>query len=318
MEKLKTGDIILTAQLGAVSKAVRIATGSKFSHSIFYVGSGSYIHSDGQGVHANNIQRLLFEKEEYVEVLRIEKTDFISEACVFARSQIGKEYSVKDAMNSKNPLSNKKKINRQFCSRLVSQSFEHSGIDLVENADFCTPKDIQKSLYVKVVPGCVKKATEQEIKFANSFNPLQKQIEITNEILSSIRKLTSNDIQSFEELSLFIIDNPSFDTQITAIVRDSGYLSMWKHEIHQNPWRYNGEVFLSLDIDPVYKKESAKLELKSGLEQAKLYTRNFEMYRNLSRHYSREYFEMNITLYGNLINQMSNRIDSAKYVIKHT
>ena len=101
-------------------------------------------------------------------------------------------------------------------------------------------------------------------------------------------------------------------------MRDSGYLSMWKHEIHQNPWRYNGEVFLSLDIDPVYKKESAKLELKSGLEQAKLYTRNFEMYRNLSRHYSREYFEMNITLYGNLINQMSNRIDSAKYVIKHT
>lgn len=201
---MKSGDIILTAQLAPVSKAVRLATGSKFSHAILYVGDGSYIHSDGQGVHSNNIQRLLIEKEGCAEVRRLIDNGYVAKACMFARSEIGKAYSVKEAINTKNPLSKRKKINRQFCSRLVAQAYEYSGIKIVDNADYCSPKDLQQSQFIEVVPGCLKKATDQEIEFANSPSPIQKQTEITNLILSSARNLTGKDIQSFEELDQFI------------------------------------------------------------------------------------------------------------------
>ena len=317
MENLKAGDIILTAQLGLVSKAVRLSTGSKFSHAILYVGDGSYIHSDGQGVHSNNVQRLIFEKKGYAEVLRVENSDYIYEACIFARSQIGKEYSVKDAISTKNPLLKKKKNNRQFCSRLVAQAYEYSGLKLVDDVDYCTPKELNDSSFTNIATGCLRRATEYETEFANSPSPLQRQTEITNEILSSVRKITSTDIQSFEDLAKFVIENPSYDSQITDLVRNSGYLNMWEYEANQNPWRYDGKIFLSLGMDSNFKKERAEFELKSALEQAKLYSRNYKMYQNLRLHYDRRYFEMNMELYRSLINQMNKRIESAMYVIKH-
>lgn len=318
MEMLRAGDIMLTAQLGVVSKTVRLATGSKFSHAILYVGKGSYIHSDGQGVHSNNIQRLLFEKTEYAEVLRIGDNKYVANACIFARSQIGKEYSVRDAINTKNLLSKKIKRNRQFCSRLVAQAYEYSGIRLVENVNYCTPKDIQSSSSTEVISGCLKKATDEEIEFSNSPSPLQKQIEITNSILSGVRKLTASDVQSFEDLCQFVIANPSYDTPITDIVRKSGYLNMWKYEMHHNQWRYDGKIFLSLNIEPSYKKERAVFELDSAFEQAKMYSHNYEMYKCLRCNHNLRYLEMNIVLYENLIAQMSKRIEAARYVIKHT
>jgi len=318
MEKLKAGDIILTAQLGAVSKAVRLATSSKFSHAILYVGDGSYIHSDSQGVHSNNIQRLLVEREEHVEVRRIKNDAYVANACMFSRSQIGKEYSVKDAISTKNPLSKKRKSNRQFCSRLVAQAYEYSGLKLVDNVDYCTPKNLQNSLHTDIIFGCLRKASDKEVEFANSPNPLQRQAEITNSILSGVRELTGSDVQGFEDLEKFIINSPSYDTAITGIVERSGYLTMWEHEIHQNPWRYDGEIFMSLDIEPSYKKERAELELNSAINQVKLYRHNYEMCQRLGCHYSLRYVEMKLILYRNLINQMNKRVDAAKYVIKHT
>ena len=89
MKKLKSGDIILSAQISAVSKAVCLATKSDFSHAILYVGYGSFIHSDSLGVHSNNIQRLLFEKEKYVEVFRLLDDRYFINACMFACTQIG-------------------------------------------------------------------------------------------------------------------------------------------------------------------------------------------------------------------------------------
>jgi hypothetical protein len=318
MEKLKAGDILLTAQNGLTSKAVRFSTNSKFSHAILYVGGGSFIHSDGQGVHSNNIQRLLFKNKEHAEVFRIIDEKFVSEAIMFARSQIGTAYSIKEAVRTKIPFYTGEKENRQFCSRLVAQSFEYAGLKLVENIDYCAPEEFRESPYITTVSDCLRLAEKHEIDFASSVSPIQRQTDITNSILKSVRSLTQKDIQNFEGLDQFVIDNPDYDQKITDIVRSSGYLSMFDYEFIQNPWRYDGEIFLSLDLNPSYKKERAEFELKSAEEQAKLYSHNYLMCQSVRGRFPLVYFEMKMELYRKLIDFMNKRGQAAKYVIENT
>jgi len=101
MNKLKKGDVFLTAQRGLVSKAVRNFTNSEYSHAILYVGHVSYIHSDSQGVHSDNIQRLIFEKPSNVKILRPNDQKNVNNVVLYARSQVGKAYSVRDAIRTK-------------------------------------------------------------------------------------------------------------------------------------------------------------------------------------------------------------------------
>lgn len=50
-------------------------------------------------------------------------------------------------------------------------------------------------------------------------NPIQRQAEITNSILSEARRISGSDIQSLEELSLYVITNPSFSDDIVDIYK---------------------------------------------------------------------------------------------------
>lgn len=318
--KLQVGDILLTAQAGFTSKAVRLSTNSQFSHAILYVGECSYIHSDSLGVHSNNIQRLLFQKSSHVEVRRLKEKSFIESAVMFARSQIGTRYSVKEAVRTKNPIYNtgKAKTKKQFCSRLVAQSYEHAGIKLVINSDYCSPKDLQNSTLTDVINDSLRVANDREIRFANSPSPLQRQAEVTNHILDSVRKLTLQDVQNFEELDTFIIENPTYDKEITDIVRASGYLTLFNHELTQNPWRYDGQLFLSIDMDTSDKREQAKLELDSAKDQAGLYSHNYLMCQNIRVRFPLVYFEMKMALYRNLIDLMNRRIKAAEFVLENS
>ena len=315
MENIQLGDIILTAHISISSKAIRLATMGQFSHAILYVGYGSFIHSDSQGVHSNNIKRLLFENESLAEVRRLNDQSYCEKAVLFARSQIGTEYSIKEAISTKSHLL-QHKLNRQFCSRLVAQSYSFAGIDLVENVDYCTPKELQHSQCVHLVNGCITPASEEDITFASSPSPIQRQTEITNDILSKVRQLSGKDIQSLEDLDQLVLDIPSLDKEVTKIVSASGYLTMWQFEKYQNPWRYDGEIFLSLEIGQAEKIKSADFELKSAEDQIKLYIHNFQMCQKILQHRNLLFFVMKADLYESLIEMMNKRIDAAKYVLK--
>jgi len=90
--RLLHGDIVLTAQDAKTSKAIRRLTGSAFSHAMLYVDEGSVIHSDQQGVHSQNTQRLLLDTRDAAMVLRLarrpDKTT-IRKICDYARSAVG-------------------------------------------------------------------------------------------------------------------------------------------------------------------------------------------------------------------------------------
>ncbi|CAN0520164.1 unnamed protein product, partial [Ectocarpus sp. 12 AP-2014] len=266
--ELEKGDILLTSENTATSKVVRKTTGSDFSHAILNVGSGSYIHSDSNGVHSGNLQRLLFDASENVTVLRVKcDQEKIHQACVFARSKIGTTYSIRSAVNAKLKAIKKENENRQFCSRLVAQAYEYAGVKLVDDASFCTPQEILESQSIQEVLGKARKATDKEINFANSENPLEKQSNITNEILSKVRKLTKKDIQTLEQITQYVIENPVHDKQISKIYKDSGYLTMWECETTKNAWRYDGRLFINLPL-PIDKLiEMARFEKDSAQER---------------------------------------------------
>ncbi|MEZ8115868.1 YiiX/YebB-like N1pC/P60 family cysteine hydrolase [Vibrio splendidus] len=264
MGLLKPGDIILTGSDAKLSRVIKKFTKGSFSHAILYVGDGSYIHSDRDGVHSSNIQRLLFEVESNVIALRAANEQVVSLACEFARSQVGKEYSVKGAINAKIKAPLSVDSNRQFCSKLVAKAYEFAGLNLVENADTCMPKEIEDSQYLERVDNIFVKANEAEIEFAISDSPLDKQTEATNKILFAARSLFKKDIQTLSELPHFLFQQPQFDSQISKVVLESGYLTLWDNDRVKNPWRYDLIVFCNLPNSGEEKYDLAKREFDSS------------------------------------------------------
>lgn len=319
IDKLQTGDIFLTTQKHIVSKAINAFTSSDYSHAMLYVGNGSYIHSNGDGVHAGNVQRLLFNDEKYIQVLRLKENidrKLIDAACAFARNEVGKQYSVKDAINTKNPFSKKSETNRQFCSRLVAQSFESVGLKLVNNSSYCAPQELHDSEFTVRVSGCVRKATDAEIEFANTENPLENQANITNSIFTRSRSVTGQDIQTFEQLSNYLLENNQHDGQITNIIKESGYLFMWQKDLNANPWRYNQELFMSLPLSKEKLNEIAAAELKSAINSKQRYVYMHEQYMRIWQAKRLQYAAIHIMLYQKLIELTDLRISNSTHVIE--
>ena len=215
--KLKQGDIILTRSNKKNSRLICKITKSDYSHAILYAGETSYIHSDIDGVHSGNIQRLLIDELRFAKVVRLEDQVVIKKAIKYARLQVGTSYSKYSAANAYTKIFSKLDEKKQFCSRLVAKAFESAGIRLVSNSDTCLPQEIADSKFVREIKDCVYEAREEEIEFALSYNPIEKQSEITNYILKSARKLMGSKIQSLSDITSNLINDPTFDNEITEI-----------------------------------------------------------------------------------------------------
>lgn len=83
--------------------------------------------------------------------------------CDHARYLVGSQYSVAEAILVKGPEFTKqfrKNSRKQFCSRLVAQCFQKAGINLVSNANFCSPADLERCGLLVTVPDMVRPASE--------------------------------------------------------------------------------------------------------------------------------------------------------------
>lgn len=318
---LQEGDILLTAQVAPISKVVRAASKGDYSHAILYVGGGSYIHSDGDGVHAANIQRLLFETPAHCAVLR-PKQDVsrivIADAINFARNEVGKQYSVKAAIRTKigGEARPNHDENRQFCSRLVAQAYESAGLTLVANSLYCFPHEIAQSDALAVVPNCVRQAMPEELEMARSENPIARQAQITNDILKQFRIISKSDVQTFQQLAQFVLDNPHYDDDLTKIVEDSGFWDMWRYDVERNPWRYDGEIFWSRGIQEDRLAEGARFEREEALKAIERYTAVRRSYAHAFSHRPLKYFRREIELYETLISVHQKRVDACDFVLE--
>ncbi|MDO7086264.1 YiiX/YebB-like N1pC/P60 family cysteine hydrolase [Pseudocolwellia sp. AS88] len=317
-ELLKQGDIILTCSNEKPSKAICKLTGSKYSHAILYVGDSSYIHSDLNGVHSGNIQRLIIDEPNFVKVIRVKDQSAINKAIEYARLQIGTSYSKVSALNAGAKIFSKLDTKRQFCSRLVAKSYEYAGINLVANSDACLPQEISDSEFVLTVENCISVASEKETEFALSFNPIQRQSEITNSILESVRKLIGNKIQALADITSHLIENPRFDKEVTEIYRISGYLDIWRYEREQNPWRYDENLFANLPLTKEDMKNCALKELGIAEGLLQLYKNNLEQYFYIKEQHKLKYAEQQFALYKQLVENTLDHKFAAEAVINKT
>ena len=161
---------------------------------------------------------------------------------------------------------------------MIAKAFESAGVRLVLNSDAFLPQEIADSIHVTELKGCVYKAEQKEIDFANNYDPINKQAEIKNSIPESTRKSPGNKVQSLSDITSALIDNPTYDNEVTQIYEKSGYLTIWKYEKKQNPWRYSIELLEALPLSETDKHSLAIRELKIANGLLDLYKNNFEQY----------------------------------------
>ena len=225
---------------------IRRESESDFSHALLYAGHGSCLESGGLGVSARNIQRIILEEEDSATLYRLKnwKADVVDRAIQYARGLVGTEYGSAEARRAvREQKSSAERPNRQFCTRYVAQAYEHAGIQMVENPDYCSPGDIEDSDALSMINECLRPAEDYEVDRAEGPNPLEKQLEAQQEILGEVRDRYDNDVQTMGQLVEFVVENEELDEEVAEIIRNSGFLELWKIDKKRNPHYYNYNVF---------------------------------------------------------------------------
>lgn len=317
LDKLRMGDVILSSGSAKVSKAIMLATNSKYSHAMLYVGN-SIIHADGSGIFSINPQRQIYKSKKDILVLRFKESisdEKILAVCQYARTLIGSLYSTKEATLTKLYANTKKTTaNReQFCSRLVAQCYESIGYKIVNNPDYCSPEDIRKSSYLFEVDTFLTKATPEQIEFSKKDDPILKNQQITYYWLNKTRDLAKEregvEIQTLNDVDVFMIEYPKYDSEISKYIHDSGYLDHFDSDVAINPYRYDYKLFRnhieSNNIPPEI-AVSAELEKEPGLLHR--FATNYSGYLNYYNQTKLEYFKIHVTLYKNLLSLSIDRL----------
>jgi hypothetical protein len=250
-KRLRPADILFTREKwGATSIGIRAASGSRFSHAILLVDAYSYIDSDRDGVHANNPQYNLFDSPNDVAVKRYKHpmpAEIVNAICDFARSEIGKRYSVPDTFGTvmwwREGVS--RPVQRQYCSRLVAMSYAHAHIDLVRNPLRCTPNRVYRSHQLLEVTDVCREATGEDLAIVarRETSLLPKQEEITNKLFADVRAATNSSVETFSDLAELVMGRPETDEVVASILMDSGYLSMWELMRARDPHWYDTEAY---------------------------------------------------------------------------
>ncbi|MCF1505554.1 hypothetical protein L0F51_17520 [Afifella sp. H1R] len=321
VELLEPGDIVLTADEGKTSTLVRLASKGAVSHAMICVQSGSIIDSTDFGVQAHNIQRERYAADDRVQVFRLREplSAFRLGAVLdFARSEVGARYSKIEATRS--VLAGPRPRNRQlFCSRLVARAYAHAGIQLVADADYCTPDELRRSTLLIELEDMTEPVSEEEIAaWAARPNPIAEMQESQNAILAAARRLDST-VENFTDLDRLVQTHPEWDDEIAKAFRDSGYLNLWKTDFRVNPWHYALAEMEALTtastIDDLrdYCIGTIREFHSGGLR----YAVNLVHYREALRAYSRRTTEQLVKLYERLVHNDRLRRDTALAWLRH-
>ena len=319
LSKLLPGDIILERNDRNLSRLVRKLSNSQYSHALLYTGNSNCIDA-GNIVKSCNLQRKLYKNSDDVCVLRLKKElydDNIIEAAIcYVRMVVGQEYSMEDAKkmalrNADNPMTN-----RQICTRLIAQAYKKGNIELVENEDFPTPEDILQSGKLEKINDITCEATEEDIAFADSQNVIDIQTVIIADMLTKAREACNSDIQTLGQMLDYVLYHPEKDSEISGIVKDSGYLDIWKKEEEINFWLYNSEEFKK--HFPYHTFKCATSVRYSSICEKERYEQEFMQFVLLATQRDDDLLILDIFigLYEQLVAQAMRRINVVEEVIK--
>lgn len=318
VSKLNKFDIILTKNKKIPSRLIRYFTASDYSHASIYMLDYSIIEATREGrVFSQNTQRLIFDNIDDCKVLRYKNTLINSDKSTldfFLRSSISTRYSISEAYKTLDlcDTDEEAKKREQFCSRLVAQAFSEIKIKLVNNVDYCSPEQLNSSELLETVPNVIRIATEAEIAFAKTRNPI-KDNQIQNYLwLDNVAKLAKKEnfeIISQNDVEKFLMKYPEYDRQVCNFINKTSYLSQYKVDEVMNPPRYKYYLNVNLNIEQ---------ELSSNIS---LIHRHLISYSNCQLLYKKtglNYFLILKKLYKNLLNQCNRRLNVLeKYIQRY-
>lgn len=247
LEMLQKGDVLFTRSK-FVGTGIAKATKGRFGHVMLLLDS-MVIHADTKGVWSKNPQRILMNDQSRLAAYRLKNP--LSEESLqriesYARSRVGSLYSIPQAYKSiQKPIkrtTDRNLLDRQFCSRLLAQSFAEAGVNLVSDIDYCTPNEIADSELLHEVSNAVVPASAVDIEFCATpdFN-MEIQIE-TYKWLNQVRALSEKHqlrpMFAQSDVAQWVLDHPQFDAVICDYIQCTKYLSLYDADKRKNPWRY--------------------------------------------------------------------------------
>ncbi len=272
---LQKGDVLFTRSK-FVGTGIAKATNGRFGHVMLYL-DHMIIHADTKGVWSKNPQRILMNDQSRLAVYRLKNplsVESLQRIESYARSRVGSLYSIPQATKSiQSPIkkaTDRYLQDRQFCSRLLAQSFAEVGINLVADINYCTPNEIADSAFLQEVPNAVVLASAGDIDFCATpdFNE-EIQVE-TYKWLNQVRALSEKHklrpVYAQSDVSQWVIDHPQFDAVICDYIQGTKYLSLYDVDNKKNPWRYT----LILMLEKLRSSPSPEAALASECSQNQL------------------------------------------------
>ncbi|WP_194456388.1 YiiX/YebB-like N1pC/P60 family cysteine hydrolase [Bradyrhizobium sp. CCBAU 53421] len=320
IDSVEPGDILLTARPGKVSKAIRFTTGGVVSHAMICVQHGSFIDSTSSGVQARNLQRELFEDDEKAFHFRLKDRpdrEVLERIVDYARSEIGARYSKSEAARSVAAV-RRPRSKRQFCSRLVARVYKTAGIELVPDADYCSPEDLRISPLLKELPVEFEPVSADELAWTSGRpNPIQAMHDAQNAVLDAARSVHAN-VENFNDIYDLLVRRPESDQVIAAALKRSGYLNIWKFEVEEHPWRYTRGLIDNLSASPEALRDYCIGTVKEAYSGGIRYSINLVQLRALQLQHPRESFRLEIALYETLVrNDQSRREVAYDWLQRH-
>ncbi|MBE5136827.1 hypothetical protein HJ040_22290 [Vibrio parahaemolyticus] len=315
LKQLQQGDIVLEAgETPVISEMIKKVTKSDYSHAMIYI-DHTLIHAVKKGgVFSKNPQRILLSSKDSFKVLRLKDPTLhpkLESICDNARAKVGSLYSTTEAGKAVLPNTPQGKNRKQFCSRLVAQSYSESGIELVNNADYCTPEDISNSALLEVVNDCVREATEQDIEMASREDPNLENQEETFKWLKLARKHLKKegaDIQTINDVSEHLAKDRSSDKRICKFIESTKYLKLYDVDRKLNPYRYNVQEFTEKMQTVLNHDELIASEVDLNRRELERHGKSIVIARQNYRNFNLKFTKLHIQLYRKILLETESRL----------
>ncbi len=316
---LAVGDIVLTTTNEVMSGAIRTVSKSDISHAMLCVDHCSVIDATGDGVQARNTQRLFYPDTCAVYILRPRTPLSVHEIgalCAYVRSRVGTQYTKREAARLLKGGSDHW-TRRQFCSRLVAQAYAAIGRPLVKDENYCWPEDFKASAQLIQVSGAIETVTAEEYdRFRAARDMTAKMRDVTTTVLEGARQKQAS-IEDMNDITPHLIAHPEDDAYFCDVYWNSGYLTLWREEMAENPWQYDFDTMCASGIPPTQLDEYCRRTVESTLGASERYHINKTMSFELAQRHGLETFALWHRLYDTLAENDSKRFQVAKRWQRH-
>lgn len=203
--KLRRGDILLTFNAISedrkglkMSRAIRSATGGKFSHALICSAPPTFVEAIGTGVGTLSLALCFAHNINNVRLLRYPEEDIARRAAAHAQLEVGRDYSVARAVSSVMSEAVVRRIKDRgiFCSALVSQAFIAAGAEEFKSTPShqTTPATLEKMTCLIDItaevfrPGLAPRNIESlsALDGDRVFSPASLQVEISNRYAKAV------------------------------------------------------------------------------------------------------------------------------------